>query len=108
MDHCYAQVHECESNFRPARVFHSLCAVASYYSHLKQRTKALFQLSCLWAINLSARAHKQTNKQKQLKVSKQQTYTHYLMRKQNEMLIHATEALHCYECRLLIYFRHKK
>lgn len=60
MDHCYAQVLDCECNFQPARVCHSLCDVASYYSDLKQRTKALFQLSCLWAIHLSS---KQTNKQ---------------------------------------------
>lgn len=63
MDHCYAQFLESECNFRPARVCHSLCAVASYYSHLKQRTKALFQLSCLWATHLTAYTHKHTHKQ---------------------------------------------
>lgn len=49
MDHYYARFLEFESNFRPARVFHSACAVTSYYAYLKQRMKALFQISSLWA-----------------------------------------------------------
>lgn len=49
MDHCYASFLEFESNFRPATVFHSACAVTSYYAYLKQRMKTLFQISSLWA-----------------------------------------------------------
>lgn len=44
MDRYYASFRELESNFRPARVFHSACAVTSYYEYLKQRTKTLFQI----------------------------------------------------------------
>lgn len=49
MDHYYASFRELESNFRPARVFHSAFAVTSYYAYLKQRMKTLFQISSLWA-----------------------------------------------------------
>lgn len=49
MHHYYASFREFESNFRPARVFHSACAVTSYYAYLKQRMKTLFQISSLWA-----------------------------------------------------------
>lgn len=49
MDRYYARFREFESNFRPARVFHSACAVTSYYAYLKQRMKTLFQISSLWA-----------------------------------------------------------
>lgn len=44
MDRYYASFRELESNFRPARVFHSAFAVTSYYAYLKQRTKTLFQI----------------------------------------------------------------
>ena len=53
MDRYYARFRGFESNFRPARVFHSFCAVTCYYAYLKQRTKALFQISCLWATQRS-------------------------------------------------------
>ena len=49
LDRYYASFRELESNFRPARVFHSAFAVTSYYAYLKQRMKTLFQISSLWA-----------------------------------------------------------
>lgn len=49
MDRYYASLREFESNFRPARVFHSAFAVTSYYANLKQRMETLFQISSLWA-----------------------------------------------------------
>lgn len=49
MDRYYASLHELDSNFQPARVFHSAFAVTSYYANLKQRMETLFQISSLWA-----------------------------------------------------------